>query len=343
VVDVDAPLGQQLLDVAIRKPVAQVPADRDRDHLGREPNRRTPNGRRPGERLEVDPSGQPRPGTTATARARASATDPDLPGVSAAASVAGPYDVILRAEARTIDRLGRLVVSRIQSSRRAAHDHLSDHLSFGGLSPWLVTTASPQCSGATARCRRCAPADGAARSSARTRQPTPWILQQAVEVGDLHEWEMSNQERGFLVGLESRRQRASRPKRPLCTRSCSPLCRTTRPNPTTGRRDWAAGSSRSSGCCRRCQFTGSRRAGARTARSGRTTPAAAWPPRRQALLATQAKNVETGGYWRRRRSARDDPGHAGRSALGPSGGPAPVERRIDGPGADGYRRLLRRP
>ena len=38
-----------------------------------------------------------------------------LPGVSAAASVAGPYDVILRAEARTIDQLGRLVVSRIQT------------------------------------------------------------------------------------------------------------------------------------------------------------------------------------------------------------------------------------
>ena len=38
-----------------------------------------------------------------------------LPGVSAAASVAGPYDVIVRAEARTIDQLGRLVVSRIQT------------------------------------------------------------------------------------------------------------------------------------------------------------------------------------------------------------------------------------
>jgi len=39
----------------------------------------------------------------------------DLPGVSAAASVAGPYDVIVRAEARNIDQLGRLVVSRIQA------------------------------------------------------------------------------------------------------------------------------------------------------------------------------------------------------------------------------------
>jgi DNA-binding Lrp family transcriptional regulator len=38
-----------------------------------------------------------------------------LPGVSEAASVAGPYDVIVRIEARNIDELGRLVVSRIQA------------------------------------------------------------------------------------------------------------------------------------------------------------------------------------------------------------------------------------
>jgi DNA-binding Lrp family transcriptional regulator len=40
----------------------------------------------------------------------------DLPGVTAAASVAGPYDVIIRVEARSIDQLGRLVVSRIQAT-----------------------------------------------------------------------------------------------------------------------------------------------------------------------------------------------------------------------------------
>ena len=34
VVDVDAPFGQQLLRIPIRQPVAQVPADRQRDHLG---------------------------------------------------------------------------------------------------------------------------------------------------------------------------------------------------------------------------------------------------------------------------------------------------------------------
>jgi len=39
----------------------------------------------------------------------------DVPGVSETASVAGPYDVIARAEARDIDELGRLVASRVQA------------------------------------------------------------------------------------------------------------------------------------------------------------------------------------------------------------------------------------
>jgi DNA-binding Lrp family transcriptional regulator len=37
-----------------------------------------------------------------------------LPGVIQAEDVTGPYDVIVRAEADTVDDLGRLVVSRIQ-------------------------------------------------------------------------------------------------------------------------------------------------------------------------------------------------------------------------------------
>jgi hypothetical protein len=36
VIDLDATFGQQLLDVAIGQPVAQVPAHCDRDHLTRE-------------------------------------------------------------------------------------------------------------------------------------------------------------------------------------------------------------------------------------------------------------------------------------------------------------------
>ncbi len=39
----------------------------------------------------------------------------DLPGVSETASVAGPYDVIARAEAPDIDELGKLVASRVQA------------------------------------------------------------------------------------------------------------------------------------------------------------------------------------------------------------------------------------
>ena len=37
-----------------------------------------------------------------------------LPGVSSVDAVAGPYDVIARAEADTIDALGRFVVSQMQ-------------------------------------------------------------------------------------------------------------------------------------------------------------------------------------------------------------------------------------
>jgi DNA-binding Lrp family transcriptional regulator len=38
-----------------------------------------------------------------------------LPGVSSADTVAGPYDVIARADVDTIDALGHFVVSRVQS------------------------------------------------------------------------------------------------------------------------------------------------------------------------------------------------------------------------------------
>ncbi len=37
-----------------------------------------------------------------------------LDGVSSAEDVTGPYDVIVRAEARNVDELGKLVVARIQ-------------------------------------------------------------------------------------------------------------------------------------------------------------------------------------------------------------------------------------
>jgi DNA-binding Lrp family transcriptional regulator len=38
-----------------------------------------------------------------------------LPSVSSADAIAGPYDVVARAEADTIDALGHFVVSRVQS------------------------------------------------------------------------------------------------------------------------------------------------------------------------------------------------------------------------------------
>ncbi len=38
-----------------------------------------------------------------------------ITGVTQAEDVTGPYDVIVRAEARDVDELGKLVVARIQS------------------------------------------------------------------------------------------------------------------------------------------------------------------------------------------------------------------------------------
>ncbi|TVL94322.1 Lrp/AsnC family transcriptional regulator [Streptomyces sp. SAJ15] len=37
-----------------------------------------------------------------------------IPGVIQAEDVTGPYDVIVRAEAETVDELGRMVVARVQ-------------------------------------------------------------------------------------------------------------------------------------------------------------------------------------------------------------------------------------
>ena len=39
----------------------------------------------------------------------------EIDGVVTASGVTGPYDVIARAEAETLDELGRMVVSRVQS------------------------------------------------------------------------------------------------------------------------------------------------------------------------------------------------------------------------------------
>jgi DNA-binding Lrp family transcriptional regulator len=38
-----------------------------------------------------------------------------IPGVTSAEDVTGPYDVIVRAEAETVDALGQLVVAKVQA------------------------------------------------------------------------------------------------------------------------------------------------------------------------------------------------------------------------------------
>jgi DNA-binding Lrp family transcriptional regulator len=38
-----------------------------------------------------------------------------IPGVTSAEDVTGPYDVVVRAEAQSVDELGKLVVARVQA------------------------------------------------------------------------------------------------------------------------------------------------------------------------------------------------------------------------------------
>ena len=47
--------------------------------------------------------------------AQVASTIAEIAGVTKAEDVTGPYDVIVRAEAETVDELGRLVVARVQS------------------------------------------------------------------------------------------------------------------------------------------------------------------------------------------------------------------------------------
>jgi DNA-binding Lrp family transcriptional regulator len=47
--------------------------------------------------------------------AQVAAAVAQIPGVEAADDVTGPYDVVVRAQANSVDELGKLVVARIQA------------------------------------------------------------------------------------------------------------------------------------------------------------------------------------------------------------------------------------
>ena len=47
--------------------------------------------------------------------AQVASTISEITGVTRAEDVTGPYDVIVRAEARNVDELGKLVVSKVQN------------------------------------------------------------------------------------------------------------------------------------------------------------------------------------------------------------------------------------
>jgi len=47
--------------------------------------------------------------------AQVATTIADIAGVTKAEDVTGPYDVIVRAEAKTVDELGKMVVAKVQA------------------------------------------------------------------------------------------------------------------------------------------------------------------------------------------------------------------------------------
>jgi hypothetical protein len=105
--------------------------------------------------------------------------------------MAGPYDVIARAQARDINELGKLVASRVQGPRRRdADDELPGHSPIR--TPIAVdhhTTIHQLDEGgvqAVCSCGWRSPVFGADKT-AGTMDP----LQRAADAGDLHEWEMS--------------------------------------------------------------------------------------------------------------------------------------------------------
>jgi DNA-binding Lrp family transcriptional regulator len=55
----------------------------------------------------------------------------DITGVQQAQAVAGPYDVIVRAAARNLDELGKLVVARAGGGRHHSDPHPSDRAPRG--------------------------------------------------------------------------------------------------------------------------------------------------------------------------------------------------------------------
>jgi Lrp/AsnC ligand binding domain len=76
----------------------------------------------------------------------------DITGVQQAQAVTGPYDVIVRAEARNLDELGQLVVARVQAVDGITQDpHLSDRAP--GLGLWGTVGHRPAAS-AGQRCTR---------------------------------------------------------------------------------------------------------------------------------------------------------------------------------------------
>jgi tetratricopeptide (TPR) repeat protein len=105
VVDLDAAFGQQLLHVAVRQPEAQLPADREHDHIGRE-----------AEASEGRPCESGGAGTASSHGGSLPAPD----SITAAATVLGDPSAYLPYRARALTNLG-IQLARVGERRGALH------------------------------------------------------------------------------------------------------------------------------------------------------------------------------------------------------------------------------
>jgi len=97
----------------------------------------------------------------------------DVPGVAEAASVAGPYDIIARAQAHDIDELGKLVTSPGPGDRRGETDHQlpgRSHVTHPMAADHHTTIREAGEGGAQAVCT----CGWRSPCSARTRRPARW-------------------------------------------------------------------------------------------------------------------------------------------------------------------------
>ena len=107
--------------------------------------------RQPTRRRRGGPGLHPDPDRGRQGRRRSPRRSPSISGVTLAEDVTGPYDVIVRVEARNVDELGKLVIAKIQD---VAGHHPHPHLHRSSTSEPRSQHSRRRAGAPTARARR---------------------------------------------------------------------------------------------------------------------------------------------------------------------------------------------